>query len=215
MFITLEGIEGSGKTTEIKFLRQYLETKGVDCIFTREPGGTEIGAQMRKILLAPENTALDPYAELLLYIADRVQHVNEVIRPALNAGKWVVCDRYFDATLVYQGYARGLDMEIMYAMHHKMCHNLYPDLTVLFDLDPKLGLKRALGDLSSGVRGNEESRFELETLDFHTKIRNGYLDLAEHDPDRFRIIDAVGTPEQVHELFMVELEDYLNIYEVR
>lgn len=215
MFITLEGIEGSGKTTEIKFLRRYLENKGIGCVFTREPGGTEIGSQVRKTLLAPENTALEPYAELLLYIADRVQHVNEVIIPALDAGKWVVCDRYFDATLVYQGYARGLDMDVMYALHHKMCRNLYPDLTMLFDLEPARGLQRALGDLSSGTRGNEESRFEMETLDFHTKIRNGYLDLAEHDPDRFRVIDASGTPEQVHELFMVELEDYLNIYEVR
>ena len=215
MFISLEGIEGSGKTTEMKFLQGYFETKGIDCVFTREPGGTEIGAQMRKILLAPANTALEPYAELLLYIADRVQHINEVILPALNAGKWVVCDRYFDATLVYQGYARGLDMEIMRALHQKMCRNLYPDLTVVFDLEPEQGLRRALGDFASGARGNEESRFEMEKLDFHTKIRNGYLDLAERDSIRFRVIDASGTPEAVHALFMAELEDYINIYEVR
>lgn len=215
MFITLEGVEGSGKSTEIKFLREYFAQKNIDCVFTREPGGTEIGGQIRKILLNPDNTALTPHAELLLYVADRAQHVNEVILPALNAGKWVVCDRYFDATLAYQGYARGLDMETMYALHKKMCRNLYPDLTVVFDLEPEQGLRRALGDFSSGVRGNEESRFEHEELAFHNKIRNGYLDLAERDPIRFRVIDAGGTPEAVHELFMQELEDYINIYEVR
>lgn len=215
MFITLEGIEGSGKTTEVNFLREFFAHKNVNCVFTREPGGTEIGAQMRKILLNPQNTALEPYSELLLYIADRVQHVNQVILPALNAGKWVVCDRYFDATLVYQGLARGLDMEIMRALHQKMCHNLYPDLTILFDLEPELGLKRALGDINSGARTDDESRFEMERLDFHTKIRNGYLSLAERDPVRFRVIDASGTPEEVHELFMQELEDFVQIYEVR
>lgn len=215
MFITLEGIEGSGKTTEIKYLKEYFAQKGINCLFTREPGGTDIGAQMRKILLDPANTGLEPYAELLLYVADRVQHVNTVILPALNVGKWVVCDRYFDATLAYQGYARGLELDIMRVMHKKLCHNLYPDLTVLFDLKPKQGLKRALGDLSSGRRGNAESRFEREQLAFHTKIRNGYLDLAERDPVRFRVIDASDTPEAVHALFLDELEDYLNIYEVR
>lgn len=215
MFISLEGIEGSGKTTEMGFLRRYFETRGIDCVFTREPGGTEIGGQIRKILLDPANTALEPYAELLLYVADRIQHINEVIMPALNAGKWVVCDRYFDATLVYQGYARGLDREIMRALHQKLCRNLYPDLTVVFDLEPELGLRRALGDLDQGARCNEESRFERETLAFHNKIRNGYLDLAERDPIRFRVIDASGTPAAVHELFMAELEDYMHIYEVR
>lgn len=215
MFISLEGIDGSGKTTEIKFLRQYFETKGIDCVFTREPGGTEIGAQMREILLNPANTVLEPYSELLLYVADRIQHINEVILPALNAGKWVVCDRYFDATMVYQGYARGLDFEIMRELHRTMCRNLYPELTVVFDLEPELGLRRALGDIAHGARGNEESRFEMEKLDFHKKIRNGYLDLAERDPIRFRVIDASGTPETVHELFMAELKDYMNIYEVR
>lgn len=215
MFITLEGIEGSGKTTEIKFLQDYFKQKGIDCIFTREPGGTEIGGQIRKVLLNPANTALTPYAELLLYVADRAQHINQVVLPALDAGKWVVCDRYFDATLVYQGYARGLDLDVMRELHRKMCRNLYPDLTVVFDLEPEQGLRRALGDLSSGTRGNEESRFENETLTFHRKIRNGYLDLAERDPIRFRVIDASGTPEEVHELFMQELEDYIKIYEVR
>ena len=215
MFITLEGIEGSGKTTEIKFLQCYLKKKNIDCVFTREPGGTEIGLQIRKILLNPDNTELKPDAELLLYIADRTQHINEVILPALDAGKWVVCDRYFDATLAYQGYARGLDIAIMRNLHQKMCRNLYPDLTVVFDLEPGHGLRRALGDLSDGIRGGEESRFEMEKLDFHTKIRNGYLDLAEREPMRFRVIDASGTPEEVHELFMTELEDYINIYEVR
>lgn len=215
MFISLEGIEGSGKTTEMRFLKQYFADKAIDCVFTREPGGTEIGAQMRKILLAPSNTALEPYAELLLYLADRIQHVNEIILPALNAGKWVVCDRYFDATLVYQGYARGLDCSVMRGLHQKLCRNLYPDLTVVFDLAPELGLRRALGDLAGGLRGNEESRFEMEQLDFHAKIRQGYLELAERGPDRFRVIDASGSPEAVHELFMAELEDYINIYEVR
>lgn len=209
MFITLEGVEGSGKSTEVKYLKTLFAELGIDCVFTREPGGTEIGAQMRKILLNPANKGLEPYAELLLYIGDRVQHVNEVILPALNAGKWVVCDRYFDATLVYQGYARGLDMEIMRALHAEMCHGLYPDLTILFDLEPEQGLMRAWGDLSGGLRGSEESRFELEKLDFHNKIRNGYLDLACKEPVRFTVIDASGTPAAVHALVSAQLSKFI------
>lgn len=213
MFITLEGVEGSGKSTEIKFLKEYFAQKKVDCVFTREPGGTEIGGQIRRILLNPDNTALMPYAELLLYVADRVQHINNVILPALLNGRWVVCDRYFDATLAYQCYGRGLNMEIMRALHKTACRNLIPNFTVLFDLEPEQGLRRARGDLSSGLRGNDESRFEQEDLAFHHKIRNGYLALAKNEPNRFAVINAGGTPAAVHELFVAALENHLNAHD--
>ncbi|MBC2712384.1 MAG: dTMP kinase [Desulfosarcina sp.] len=143
MFITLEGIEGSGKTTQIQAIAQWLTAAGCDCLITREPGGTPIGGQIRSVLLHPDNRDLAPTAELLLYVADRVQHLETVVCPALAADKVVVCDRYFDATLVYQGYARGLDSDMIRQLHQLACKGLTPDLTLLMDLEPEAGLARA------------------------------------------------------------------------
>ncbi|MBW2365939.1 MAG: dTMP kinase [Deltaproteobacteria bacterium] len=128
MFITLEGIEGSGKTTQIRHIAEYIKSKGQDCVITREPGGTGIGKKIRTILLDSNSKGLDPSAELLLYVADRVQHVNEVIRPALSLGKIVLCDRYFDATVAYQGFARGIDMDLITMLHKRIVENLRPDI---------------------------------------------------------------------------------------
>ena len=197
MFITLEGIEGSGKTTQIWRLVDFFEDRGIECVATRQPGGTLIGENIRSILLDPANSALEPLAELLLYLADRAQHINELIRPALKNGKTVVCDRYFDATLVYQGFARGLSIELIRQLHQLLFDDLKPDVTLLLDLSPQVGLKRAWQQLNNGQRSGDESRFEAEAVAFHEKVRAGYLELARLEPERFRIIDAAQTQNQV------------------
>ena len=196
-FITLEGIEGSGKTTQIARLVGYLEDRGVECVTTRQPGGTLIGENIRSILLDPANSALEPQAELLLYMADRAQHIHELIKPCLKAGKTVVCDRYFDATLVYQGFARGLNIELIRNLHRLLFDDLKPDVTLLLDLSPRLGLERAWEQLNTGQRSGQESRFEAEKIAFHEKVRAGYLELARLEPDRIRVIDAAPPPDHV------------------
>jgi dTMP kinase len=197
MFITLEGIEGAGKTSQLQNIVAFLQGRGYECVTTREPGGTDIGARIRRILLDPENVAMDPGTELLLYTADRVQHVRTFIAPHLAAGRVVVCDRFFDATLVYQGYARGLDRQSIRALHRMACDDLQPDLTLLFDLPPEVGLTRAWRQIDSGGRAGQETRFENEHLAFHRKVREGYLALAQQEPARFRIVDADQSVEAV------------------
>ena len=190
MFLTLEGIEGSGKTTQINNVYRFLENKGHNCVITREPGGTKIGRKIRSILLDPENKGMEPMAELLLYFSDRVEHVKKLIKPALAEGKTVICDRYFDATLVYQGYARGLDIKLITQLHELVLEGLKPDITLLLDLSPETGLSRAWEQIGNGSRSGDETRFEKEALSFHEKIRGGYLELARLEPQRFRVIDA-------------------------
>jgi dTMP kinase len=197
MFITLEGIEGSGKSTQIQHVFNYLNNLGLKCIMTREPGGTRIGEKIRSILLDPESASMDPSAELLLYTADRIQHIQEIILPAIESGGIVICDRYFDATLAYQGAARGLDTALILNLHQLICRDLKPDLTFLLDLSPDTGLRRAWRQLESGSRMDIESRFEKETLAFHERVRAGYLALAGKEPERFRIIDASQSQERV------------------
>jgi len=197
MFITLEGIEGSGKTTQIGRLVEFFEDRGIECVTTRQPGGTMLGENIRSILLDPANSAMAPLTELLLYLADRSQHIYEMIRPCLAAGKVVVCDRYFDATVVYQGFARGLDVELVRRLHQILFDDLKPDVTLLLDLAPRVGLQRAWQQLNTGQRSGQESRFEAEAVAFHEKVRAGYLELARLEPDRFRIIDAAQSQDQV------------------
>jgi dTMP kinase len=209
MFITLEGIEGAGKTCQLTNIVTFLTSKGHECITTREPGGTAIGGQIRGVLLDPSNTGLVPAAELLLYVADRIQHIRTVIEPHLAANRTVLCDRFFDATLVYQGYARGLDKTLIYQLHALVCDNLQPDLTLLFDLEPETGLARAWRQINNGDRTGSESRFEQETIEFHRKVRAGYLDLARKSPQRFRIIDAGRDKQAVTKAVHRELATYL------
>jgi dTMP kinase len=197
MFITLEGIEGSGKTTALSHLVDYLESGGHACQVTREPGGTSFGRRLRSILLDPDSGDIDPTAELLLYCADRVQHIRTVIQPALDAGRIVVCDRYVDATLAYQGGARGLGLDLIRALHRLALPPLMPDITCLFDLDPRVGLARAWAAVEDGQRHRRESRFEAETLAFHEKVRDNYLALARAEAERFVIIDASVSPANV------------------
>jgi dTMP kinase len=196
VFITFEGIEGSGKSTQIVLLANYLTAHAKDVTLTREPGGTEIGDQIRKILLDPANRALDPKAELLLYAAARAQHLEELVRPALESGRIVLCDRFSDATLAYQGYGRGIDVEMIRALDRMVTAGLRPDLTVLLDIDANTGLSRARGRNNS--RGLEaEARFENEDLAFHERVREGYLALAKSEPDRFRVVAASAAPDEV------------------
>lgn len=190
MFITLEGIEGSGKTTQIKHIVDYFEQRGLEAIATREPGGTAIGGHIRRILLDPSNAQLTPGTELLLYTADRVQHVHQLVKPALAKGQYVICDRYFDATLVYQGYARGIDKNLILTLYRLLLGNLRPDLTLLLDLPVKTGLQRAWQRITTIADAEAESRFENEDLSFHERVRAGYLHLARQEPERFRLIDA-------------------------
>jgi dTMP kinase len=190
MFITFEGIEGSGKTTQIKRAYDFFKEQGRKVVMTREPGGTDIGRKIRAILLDPESKDLDPLAELLLYFADRAQHLNGKIRSCLSKGTSVLCDRYYDATLAYQGYARGLSVQLIEQLHTLVFDDFKPDLTFLLDLPPQMGLDRAWRQINSGARTGKEVRFETEALQFHTAVRQGYLALARRDPGRFEIIDA-------------------------
>jgi dTMP kinase len=210
MFITLEGIEGAGKSSQLQNIVAFFKTRGYECVTTREPGGTAIGTQIRGILLDPANRDLDARAELLLYVADRIQHIKTVIEPHQGDRRVVLCDRFFDATLVYQGYARGLDIRLIRDLHRLVCDDLMPDLTLLFDLEPKVGLARAWRQIDNGGRTNLESRFELEKLAFHCRVRDGYLELARNDPRRFRIIDASQSQSVVAEAIARVLEVYLN-----
>ena len=209
MFITLEGIEGCGKTTQINRLRTFFENRGQACVVTREPGGTAIGNDIRSILLNPSNKDLVPRAELLLYMADRAQHIESVLKPALAKNKVVLCDRYFDATVVYQGYARGLGSDFICELHRLLLEDFKPDITLLLDLAPKIGLARAWKELNNGTRSGTESRFEEETLNFHEKVRSGYLELARQEPERFRIIDAAADEKQVQAEIQKVLARYL------
>ena len=197
MFITLEGIEGSGKTTQLKQIGEYFENRGHSCVLTREPGGTGLGKKIRAILLDPASSELVPTAELLLYMADRSQHINTLIKPSLAEGKVVLCDRYFDATIVYQGIARGIDARLICDLHRIIFNDLKPDITFILDLAPEIGLARAWKQLENGTRAGIESRFEEETLSFHEKVRAGYLELARQDPERIRVVDGSQDEKQV------------------
>ena len=197
MFITFEGIEGSGKTTQIRHVVAFLESKGHACVTTREPGETKTGKRIRAILLDPVSKDMDPLTELLLYMADRAQHIKEFINPSLAAGKTVLCDRYYDATVVYQGYARGLDIKLINKLY-KLIHNDFkPDITILLDLPAEAGLNRAWKQIDNGARTGLETRFEKEALLFHEKVRTGYLELARKEPGRFLVIDASRDENQV------------------
>ncbi len=195
-FITFEGIEGSGKTTQIQMLSNHFEDQGIEHVLTREPGGTTMGDQIRKLVLNPANTDITPNCEMLLYAAARAQHLDQVIRPALQEGRTVLCDRYVDATLAYQGYGRGLDLHMILTLHALEALALRPDFTLLFDLDPRLALERA--HARDATTAPDETRFEREDLAFHERVRTGYLEIARREPKRIAVLDARGTPPEVH-----------------
>lgn len=211
MLITLEGIEGSGKTTQIDYIAAYLQKSGLDYFITKEPGGTELGAKIRSILLDPENINIHPMTELLLYAADRVQHIKELITPMIVAGKVVICDRFHDSTTVYQGFTRGIDVSLIQRLNSLVLEGLTPDITFVLDLDPEVGLKRAWKQIRNGSRSESETRFENEKLQFHESVRNGYLELARQEPDRFVVVDASADPSDVWDQIFEQLEKCFKI----
>ena len=197
MFITFEGIEGSGKSTVLEEMRSRLERKGFDVVATLEPGGSRLGRELRRILLDMSSRDLTGESELFLYMADRAQHVSQVIRPALEAGKIVLSDRFADSTVAYQGYGRGLDPALLHSFNHVAAAALKPDMTLLFDLPAELGLKRARARNDLEVKSVSEGRFEAESITFHERVRQGYLTWAALNKDRFHVIDAAQPLDQV------------------
>lgn len=185
IFITMEGPEGAGKTTILKRLGETLKQEGYSVVLTREPGGIPISEQIREVILNKENTAMDSRTEALLYAAARRQHLVEKIIPALEEGRIVLCDRFIDSSLAYQGYARGLDMDEIYSINKFAISNFMPDVTFYFDIDPAEGLKRI-----SANNNREVNRLDLEELTFHEKVREGYQIVMDRWKDRFVRIDA-------------------------
>ncbi len=197
MFITFEGIEGTGKTTQIKLLKEFLESRGREVLLTLEPGGSRVGKELRKILLNMESIDLTGEGELFLYLADRAQHVSNVIRPALDSGKVVISDRFADSTIVYQGYGRGLDPKLLRQLNDVAVSGCWPDLTLLLDIDPEEGLRRATTRNIQDNKMAEEGRFEAESIAFHTRVREGYLTWGALNQDRIKVVDASLSPDDV------------------
>jgi dTMP kinase len=209
MFISFEGVEGSGKTTQAKRLAAALRANGQQCVLTKEPGGTPLADRIRAILLDPQEEGMDPLTELLLYAASRRQHVVEVIAPAIEAGTIVITDRYTDATLAYQGYGRALDLGRLQTLNDWATDRIYPDVTVIFDLPENVGLKRAKSRNESSEVLLKESRLEGEDLRFHRRVREGYLALAQTAPERYLIVDAGGEVDEVYARLTAALAERL------
>lgn len=204
LFITAEGIEGSGKTTQIQKLDRLIRASGQNCVLTKEPGGTALGERVRAILLDPQEEGMDPRAEFFLYCASRRQHVGELIRPSLERGAIVLCDRFTDASLAYQGFGRGLELDRLRSINDWATDATSPDVTLIFDVSENIGLERAKArnrdrDL------HRESRFEGEDLRFHRRVREGYLTLAKENPERYIVIDASGPIEEVFQQTVAQL----------
>ena len=189
-FISFEGVEGVGKTTQCARLRTYLESQGKEVVLTREPGGTPLAESIREVVLDREDEAISSEAELLLMFAARAVHLSNKIIPALERGAWVICDRFTDATVAYQGFGRGQSLEFIQILAENVQHGLWPDLTVLLDAPIELGLERV-------AKRGESNRFETEKLEFFSKVREGYLHLAEKNPERIYSVDAVQNMDAV------------------
>ncbi|HXE74354.1 MAG TPA: dTMP kinase [Candidatus Xenobia bacterium] len=197
LFLTFEGIDGCGKSTQLNLLSDYLGRLGLPYLVTREPGGTEIGEQIRKILLRRASAGMDARNELLLYFASRAQNVAQVIRPALDDGHIVLCDRFTDSTLAFQGYGRGLDLRFIRQLHRFACQGVNPDLTFVLDISPETSLARAKERNVSARR--DEGRFEEEALSFHRRVRRGYRALARQEPRRVKLLDGEQSIEAIHQ----------------
>ena len=203
-FITLEGGEGAGKSTQIQVVKDYLEARGIDVIVTREPGGTPVGQEIRNLLVSGDKDKWSPLSETLLILADRAAHLERVIRPALADGKYVVCDRFFDSTRAYQGIAGGLGLEVIHNLQQPVLGTTLPDVTLLLDIDPEKGLSRAQergGDL----------RFESKTLAYHQTLRQAFLDFAKQEPERMVVIDADRDIEAVSTDIITVLGERLDV----
>lgn len=201
-FISFEGMDGSGKSTQIRKLKSYLEKRGYDVILTREPGGTSIGEKLREIILDPENKEMKPMTEAFLYAASRSQHVEEVIKPALEAGKIVICDRFADSSIAYQGYGRGLDEEVKMINEYAVC-GCIPDCTFLMRIDLETGNCR--------IGSRKRDRIELEEESFHKNVYRGYEALGKSFPERITVIDATGTIEEIFDKITERVDRTLDI----
>jgi len=201
MFITFEGPDGSGKTTQAKMLVEYLQAGGFPIIYTREPGGTDISEQIRQVILSTRNKSMQNETEVLLFSAARAQIVAELIRPALAEGKLVICDRYYDSTLAYQGFGLGLDLDALRAITKFATRGLVPDLTFYIDVPAEIGLARR--------HQGETNRLDQKDVEYHARVRNGYLELARAEPDRFVVIDGARSVEQVQAEIRARMMDKL------
>lgn len=202
LFITVEGPDGSGKTTQIKALEAYFKQKGYDVVITREPGGTKISEKIREIILDKENKEMDSITEALLYAASRAQHVTEVIKPAVDNGKIVICDRFMDSSIVYQGIGRKLGIRLIENMNKIAVKNYMPDITFLFKLQPEVGIERKAN------QGNKD-RLESENLAFHERVFEGYMMLEKLYPHRIKAIDANKSIEEIHQEMINAIERFL------
>lgn len=189
-FITVEGTDGSGKTTQINRMKEYVEDKGYEVVLTREPGGTCISEKIREVLLDPQNTGMGEITEMLLYASARAQLVEEVIKPAINSGKVVICDRFIDSSFVYQGFGRGIDIEIIKNVNSIALNGIEPDITFFFDVSPEIALTRRIS--STGA-----DRIESEKMDFHMRVYSGYKKLVSLNPDRIKAIDSSRSIDEV------------------
>ncbi len=189
-FITVEGTDGSGKSTQIELMKQYLTGNGLDVVLTREPGGTKIGEKIRAIILDNKNEEMCDITEMLLYAATRAQLIHEVIGPAIEQGKIVIADRFIDSSYVYQGYGRGMGLEIVDAVNNVAINGIFPDMTVFFDISPEIALKRRMSKTGA-------DRIEEEDMEFHMKVYNGYKELAQKNPQRIKTVDSNRCIEEI------------------
>lgn len=189
LFITFEGADGCGKTTQMKLLADYLKSQGLEVVLTREPGGKGLGEKVREILLNYDGEVSDR-CESFLFLADRAQNIDIIVNPAVEQGKIVLCDRHIDSTVAYQGYGRGLDLDRIKMLNNLATNGKKPDLTIVFDIDVETSMKRV---------GSEKDRMESAGIEFHNKVRNGYLEIAKEEPDRIKVVDACKTIEEVFE----------------
>lgn len=200
-FITFEGSEGSGKSTQIELAQQYLESKGKNVLFLREPGGVKISENIRNILLDTETKDMTDECETLLYMAARAQLVSEIIIPALNSGKVILCDRFLDSTVAYQGYGNGVNIEKIKNIGEFVTQGFYPDLTFLFDLNVEEGFARI---------NRSKDRIEQRGIDYHSRVRSGYLEIAKSEPDRVKLIDARKSKEEIQSVVQKHIDQLLN-----
>jgi dTMP kinase len=206
LFITFEGIDGSGKTTQLRLLHEHLRNHGIDVVVAREPGGTAVGEAIREVLLHSRSTGLKPVTELLLYYASRYQNLVENVLPALADGCWVLCDRFADASMAYQGYGRGVDLELIHQLNRAVVQERQPDLTILIDVEPPLALARARERNQPGAI--DEGRFEKEPLEFFERVREGYLKIARENPERIRQVAGNQPAAAVHQDILSLLTPY-------
>lgn len=202
LFFTFEGIDGSGKTTQLQRFADYLARLRLPCLTTREPGGTELGERIRRLLLPRASAGIDARTEVLLLFASRAQNVAQIILPALAQGRIVLCDRFTDASLAYQGYGRGLDLRFLRQLHRAACQGVNPDLTFVIDIDPRASVRRARR--RNTAARFDEGRFEQEALTFHDRVRRGYRALARQEPRRVKLIPGDDSVEAIHQRIIAQ-----------